>query len=43
MLETLVAADLDLVNIVGNAEWHRIREALRTHFPEAATWTEWQH
>ena len=27
----------------GNAEWPCIREALRTHFPEAAAWTEWQH
>ena len=35
-LEPLVAADLDLVNMCGNAEWLRIREALRTRFPEAA-------
>ena len=39
--EPLVAADLNLVNMFGNAEWPRIREALRTHFPEAAAWTEW--
>ena len=31
-LELLVAADLDLVNMFGNAEWPRIRRALRTHF-----------
>ena len=42
-LEPLVAADLDLVNMFGNAEWPCIRAALRTHFPEAAAWTEWQH
>ena len=42
-LEPLVAADLDLVNIFGNAEWPHIRAALRTHFPEASSWTEWQH
>ena len=42
-LEPLVAADLDLVNMSGNAEWLCIREALRTHFPEAAAWTGWQH
>ena len=42
-LEPLVAADLDLVNMFGNAEWPHIRAALRTHFPEASTWTEWQH
>ena len=42
-LEPIVAADLDLVNMFGNAEWPRIREALRTHFPEDAAWTEWQH
>ena len=27
----------------GNAEWPHIRAALRTHFPEASSWTEWQH
>ena len=32
-LEPLVAADLDLVNMFGNAEWPHIRAALRTHFP----------
>ena len=42
-LELLVAADLDLVNMFGNAEWPRIRQALRTHFPEPSAWTEWQH
>ena len=41
-LEPLVAADLDLVNMFGNAEWPHIR-ALRTHFPETSSWTEWQH
>ena len=41
--EPLVAADLDLVNMFGNAEWPHIRAALRTHFPEASSWTEWQH
>ena len=42
-LEPLVAADLDLVNMFGNAEWPHIRAALRTDFPEASSWTEWQH
>ena len=42
-LEPLVAADLDLMNMFGNAEWPHIRAALRTHFPEASSWTEWQH
>ena len=42
-LEPLVAADLDLVNMFGNAEWPHIRAALCTHFPEASAWTEWQH
>ena len=42
-LEPLVAADLDIVNVFGNAEWPRIRQALRPHFPEASAWTEWQH
>ena len=42
-IEPLVAADLDLVNMFGNAEWPHIRAALRTHFPEASSWTEWQH
>ena len=42
-LEPLVAADLDLVNMFGNAEWPAIRAALRTHFAEASAWTEWQH
>ena len=42
-LEPLVAANLDLVNMFGNAEWPHIRAALRTHFPEASSWTEWQH
>ena len=31
-LEPLVAADLDLVNMFGNAEWPHIRAALRTSF-----------
>ena len=35
-LEPLVAVDLDLVNMFGNAEWPRIRQALRTHFLEAS-------
>ena len=38
-----MAADLDLVNMFGNAEWPYIRAALRTHFPEASAWTECQH
>ena len=42
-LEPLVAADLDLVNMFGNAKWPCIRQALRAHFPEASAWTEWQH
>ena len=42
-LEPLADADLDLVNMFGNAEWPAIRAALRTHFPEASAWTEWQH
>ena len=42
-LEPLVAADLDFVNMFGNDEWPHIRAALRTHFPEASSWTEWQH
>ena len=37
-LEPLVAADLDLSRRVAC-----IRQALRTHFPEASAWTEWQH
>ena len=37
-LEPLVAADLDLFNMFGNAEWPHIRAALRTHFPEASSW-----
>ena len=32
-LKPLVAADLDLVNTFGNAEWPCIRQALRMHFP----------
>ena len=42
-LEPLVAADLELVNMLGDAGWPCIRQALRTHFPEASAWTEWQH
>ena len=42
-LEPLVAADLDLVNMFGNAEWTSIRQALHTHLLEASAWTEWQH
>ena len=38
-----MTADLDLVNMFGNAEWPCIRAALRAHFPRAAAWTEWQH
>ena len=34
-LEPLEAADVDLVNMFGNAEWPCVRQALRTHFPEA--------
>ena len=40
MLEPLVTADLDLVNMVGNAEWPCIRQALHTHFPGTSAWTE---
>ena len=42
-LEPLVAADVDFVNMSGNAEWSRIRQPLPTHFPEVSAWTEWQH
>ena len=35
-IEKLVASDLDLVNMLSNAEWPRIRLALRTHFPFAS-------
>ena len=42
-LEPLLAADLYLVNMFGNVECPRIRQVLRTHFPEASAWTEWQH
>ena len=35
--EPLVVADLDLVIIFCNAEWPRMRQALRTHFQEAGT------
>ena len=42
-LEPLVAADLDLVDMFGNAEWPCIRQVLRTHFREASAWTECQH
>ena len=38
-LEPLLAADLDLVNMFGNAEWPRIRHSLRMHFLEASVWT----
>ena len=42
-LEPLVESDLYLVNMFGSAEWPRIRQAQRTHSPEASVWTEWQH
>ena len=42
-VEPLVAADLDLVNMCGNAEWPCIRQANRTQFLEDSAWTEWQH
>ena len=38
-----MAADLDLVNMFGSAEWPCIRSALPSHFPEASAWTERQH
>ena len=38
----MIAADLDVVNMFGNAEWPAIREALEEHMPEALAWTNWQ-
>ena len=42
-LEPMVAADLDLVNMFGNAEWPSIRSAINKHFKEALAWTSWHH
>ena len=42
-LEPMVAADLDLVNMFGNAEWPSIRSAIQSHFEEALPWTKWHH
>ena len=42
-LEPMVAADLDLVNMFGNAEWPAITSAVNTHFKEALAWTSWHH
>jgi hypothetical protein len=42
VLEPVVAADLDLVNMCGNVEWPAIRDAIQGHFSEASPWTSWQ-
>ena len=42
-LEPMIAADLDLVNMLGNAEWAPIRAAINAHFKEALAWTSWHH
>ena len=39
-LEPMVAADLDLVNMFGNAEWPSIRSAIQSHFEEALPWMQ---
>ena len=43
ILEPMIAADLDLVNMFGNAEWPSIRAAIEGHFQEALAWTSWHH
>lgn len=42
-LEPMVAADLDLANMFGNAEGPSIRSASNKHFKEALPWTSWHH
>ena len=41
-LEPLVTAEVDLVNMFGDAEWPCIHNVLRMHFSGASAWTELQ-
>ncbi len=42
-LQPMVAIDVDLVNMFGNAEWPQIREAINEFFADISPWTEWRH
>ncbi len=43
VIEPVVAVDVDLVNMFGNAEWPQIRAALQDDLDEILAWTEWHH
>ena len=42
-LGPVVVADLDQVNMFGNAEWPAIRDAVDASFVELAGWLQWAH
>ena len=42
-LPPMIAADLDLVNMFGSAEWDSIRQAICDEYEEIKSWTEWHH
>ena len=39
----IVIADIDQVNMFGNAEWHSIRESMDQELTEIVSWTNWLH
>ena len=42
-LGPIVVADVDQVNMFGNAEWDSIRSSIDCAFSEVLRWTEWSH
>ena len=42
-LGPIVVADVDQVNMFGNAEWDSIRSSIDCSFREILRWTEWSH
>eukprot|EP00973_Karenia_brevis_P057015 7931794-Karenia_brevis.AAC.1 len=42
-MDPVVIADVDQVNMFGNAEWDSIRESIDQNLPEISAWTSWVH
>eukprot|EP00973_Karenia_brevis_P011259 1523686-Karenia_brevis.AAC.1 len=43
LVEPVVIADVDQINMFGNAEWDSIRQSIDSGLPEIHAWTSWVH
>ena len=42
-LGLIIVADVEQVNMFGNAEWQSIHQSIDRNLDELATWTDWVH